>query len=171
MSEEEILSYVAEVIPGYVSHIRPAGEFHIDACIEKQTEALKELFRESRGLGRYDVLSQQDIREFDLTASHFERGMRARALAAQETYNKERMLWSIRGTSAKSAILQAFQKAGLDAEVELQRFRAKVTVDLGGRTLHFYITYKALEKPDTLPNMVQAVLDLKDAACRLGSLN
>ena len=56
----------------------------------------------------------------------------------------------------------------MDCQTEYQRYRAKVLINLDGRTLRFYIGYKALEQADTLPGIVRAVLDLKDAADRIG---
>jgi len=169
MTEEEILNQVARGIHDYLAQIRPQhGEFVLDHCLARQTGELKRLFRESRGLGYRDALSPQDTREMKQTLSHFLPRMQEQARTVQMHYTKEQALWQIRGTSADALIKKTFSDIGMRAVVICQRYRAKVLLDLGGRTLRFYVAYKTLEKEDTLPNVARAVLDLKDAVCRLG---
>jgi hypothetical protein len=169
MTEEEVLNHVATAIHDYLMRIRPQhGEFVLDHCMARQISELTMLFRYSRGLGRRDSLSRQDTSELNMTINHFLPGMQEQARAVQLHYTKEQTLWKIRGTSAAELIKKAFKDIGMNAEIECQRYRAKVFVDLGGRTLRFYVAYKTLDKLDTLPNVVQAVLDIKDAACRIG---
>ena len=169
MTEEEVLNYVARAIHDYLLRIRPEhGEFVLDYCVARQINELKQLFRRSRGIGRRDDLSQQDIRELDLAICHFMPMMQEQARAVQLHYTKEQTLWKIRGTAAHELIKKAFGEVGLKVDVESQRYRAKVTVYMEKRTLRFYVGYKALEQLDTLPNVVRAVLDLKDAVCRIG---
>lgn len=169
MTEEEVLNHVATAIHDYLMRIRPQhGEFVLENCMARQISELKMLFRYSRGLGRRDTLTPQDIQELDLIINHFLPRMQDQARAVQLHYTKEQTLWKIRGTSAAELIKKAFKDSGMKAEIECQRYRAKVYIDLGGRTLRFYIAYKTLENLDTLPNVVQAVLDMKDAACRIG---
>ena len=169
MTEEEVLNHVATAIHDYLLRIRPQhGEFVLEDCMVRQVSELKMLFRSSRGLGRRDPLSPQDIQELDLTITHFLPQMQERARAAQLHYTKEQTLWKIKGTSAEALIKKAFNDAGMRAVVECQKYRAKVIIDLGGRTLRIYVGFKALEQEDTLPNVTRAVLDLKDAVCRIG---
>ena len=169
MSEEEILDHVATAIHDYLTRIRPQhGEFVFEDCMARQISELKMLYRWSRGLGRRDSLSPGDVRELDLTINHFLPQMQERARAAQLQYTKGQTLWKIRGTSAEALIKKAFQDVEMEAVVECQRYRAKVFIDLGGRTLRFYVGFKALEQEDTLPRVIRAVLDLKDAVCRIG---
>ncbi len=169
MTEEEVLNHVATAIHNYLMRIRTMhGEFVLDDCMARQISELKMLFRWSRGLGRRDALSPQDLQELDLTINHFLPQMQERARAVQLHYTKEQTLWKIKGTSAEALIKKAFHDIGMKAVVECQKYRAKVFIDLGGRTLRIYVGFKALEKEDTLPNITRAVLDLKDAACRIG---
>ena len=169
MTEEEVLNHVAKAIHDYLLRIRPQhGEFVLEDCMARQVSELKMLFRRSRGLGRRDPLSPQDIRELELTVTSFLPRMQERTRSVQLHYTKEQTLWRIKGTSAEALIKKAFHDVGMKAVVECQRYRAKVTVDLGGRTLRIYVGFKALEQEDTLPNVTRAVLDLKDAACRIG---
>lgn len=169
MTEEEVLNHVAKAAHDYLLRIRPQhGEFVLEDCMAKQVSELKMLFRRSRGLGRRDSLSPQDIRELELTVTSFLPRMQERTRSVQLHYTKEQTLWRIKGTSAEALIKKAFHDVGMKAVVECQRYRAKVTVDLGGRTLRIYVGFKALEQEDTLPNVTRAVLDLKDAACRIG---
>lgn len=170
MTEEEILEYVAAAIHDYLTRIRPRhAEFVLEDCLARQVGELKMLFRRSRGMGRRDVLRPRDLQELDLTVDHFLPRMQEQARAAQMRYTKEQTLWKIRGTSAEAQIKNAFHAAGMKVQTESQRYRSKVSVDLGGRTLRFYVGYKALGNPDTLPGIVRAVQDLKDAAARIGS--
>ena len=169
MTEEEVLNHVARAIHNYLMRIRPQhGEFVLEDCMARQISELKLLFRHSRGLGRRDSLSPQDIKELDLTINHFLPRMQDLAREVQLHYTKEQTLWKIRGTSAAELIKNAFKENGLKAEIECQRYRAKVFINLDGRTLRFYVKYSTLEQPDALPGIVRAVLDLKDAACRIG---
>lgn len=94
--------------------------------------------------------------------------MQEQARAVQLHYTREQTLWKIRGTSAEAQIKKAFLDVGMSTVVECQKYRAKVLIDLGVRKLRLYVGFKALEKQDTLPNLTRAVLDLKDAVCRIG---
>lgn len=170
MTEEEVLNHVATGIHDYLMRIRPQhGEFVLEDCMAMQIAELERLFRWSRNLGRRDSFSPQDIQELDLTIDYYLPQMREYARAVQLQYTKEQTLWKIKGTAAEALIKKAFQEVGMEVPlVECQRYRAKVFVDLGGRWLRFYVGFKALEREDTLTNVTQAVLDLKDAACRIG---
>lgn len=169
MTGEEVLNHVATAINDYLMRIRPQHEeFVLEDCMARQISELKLLFRRSRGLGRRDALSPQDIRDLDMTVNRFLPRMQDQARAVQLHYTKDLTLWKIRGTSAVELIKKAFKDSGLKAEIECQRYRAKVFIDLGGRTLRFYVAYKTLETPDTLSGVVRAVLDMKDAVCRIG---
>lgn len=169
MTEEEVLEHVAEAIHDYLLRIRPLhAEFVLEDCMARQISELKLLFRRSRGLGRRDALSPLDIQELHYTVDHYLPRMQERARTVQLKYMRDQTLWMIRRTSAAELITNAFKETGLKAEIEGQRYRAKVRIDLGGKPLRFYVGYKALEQPDMLPNVVRAVLDLKDAVCRIG---
>ena len=169
MSDDEVLNETATAIRDYLGRIRPQhGEFNLKECVTRQLNELKRLFRESRGLGRKDTLSPRDIQELDLFSLYYLPLMQERAQAEKLHYDKEQTIWKITGASAEARITAAFQEAGMKAVVERQRYRAKVGVDLGGHKLRFYVGYKALDKADTLPDVVQAVLDLKDAISRIG---
>lgn len=169
MSDEEVLKEVAVAIRDYLERIRPQhGEFVLSSCVSRQVEYLKQLYRRSRGLGKNDTLKTRDVEALTLHTMHFLPLIQERTLAVKLRYDKEQAVWKIRGTSAEAQIIAAFEEVGMQAVVERQRYRAKVAVDLGGRKLRFYVGYKTLEKEDTLANTVQAVLDLKDALCRIG---
>lgn len=169
LTEEEIVDRTEMAIREYLSRIRPHGEFILEECISHQIGELKRLFRWRRGLGRRDALTAQDIQDLNAIVSRFLPRIQERARAVQLQYTKAEALWKIRSTAVAEQIKKAFSDAGLKTMVECQRFRAKVTVDLGGHTLRFYIGYKALEKRDVLPDVTQAVLDLSDALGRIGN--
>ncbi len=169
MSDEEVLNAVAVAIRDYLERIRPQhGEFVLSTCVSRQVECLKQLYRRSRGLGKNDTLKTRDVEALTLHTMHFLPLIQERTLAVKLRYDKEQAVWKIRGTSAEAQIIAALQEVGMKVTVERQRYRAKVAVDLGGRKLRFYVGYKTLEKEETLPSVVQAVLDLKDALCRIG---
>ena len=169
MSEEEILNHVASAIHDYLKKIRPYGEFNLETCVQAQANELKRLYRFSLGLVDRGTMSRQDWREMNQIISRLEPQMRERASMVQLHYTKELTLWKLRSTSAEASIAPAFKAAGLPARIDKQKYRAKVTVDLGRRQLSMSIPYKILNKEDTLPNIIQAVLDLRDAIARLGS--
>lgn len=168
MTEEEVLNHVASAIHDYLMRIRPHGEFVLDHCMARQVNELKLLIRNSYGVGRRDSLTPRQAREMRLTVEHFLPMMQEQARAVQLHYTKEQTLWKLRGTSATAIIEKAFGDEGIDVHVECQRYRAKVTAFLGTYSLRFYVGYKALEDEDTVPGVIRAALDLKDALCRLG---
>lgn len=169
MTDEEVLDLVALAIHTYLTRIRPQhGEFVMEDCIAGQIGELKQLFRRSRGLGRREALSAQDIQDLDATVDYFLPRMYERARAVQLHYTKEQTLWKIKGTSAQAQIEKAFKDLGMKAVIECQKHRAKVLIDLDGRTLRFYVKFKDLVQQDTLPGITRAVLDLKDAVGRIG---
>lgn len=169
MTEEEILKRVARGIPRYLSGIR---SFHRDfdqgRCVEVQAFELKQLYKESQGLGRWGTMTVQDLQALDALIGHFTPGMQEQALEAEKNYRKEHVVWLINGGMAQALIAPAFEQAGLTADVVLQRYRAKVTVGLGERSVQFYVAYKALSQKGTLERLVQAVQDLKGALDRIG---
>ena len=62
MTEEEVLNHVTTAIHDYLMRIRPQhGEFVLEDCMARQVSELKMLFRWSRGLGRRDAMSPQDV--------------------------------------------------------------------------------------------------------------
>ena len=169
MSDDEVLKEVAVAIRDYLEQIRPQnGEFVLHTCVSRQVECLKQLYSRSRGLGKNDTLKTRDVEALTLHTMHFLPLIQERTLAVKLRYDKEQAVWKIRGTSAEAQIIAAFQEVGMKAAVERQRYRAKVVVDLGGRKLRFYVGYKTLEKEETLPAVVQAVLDLEEAVGRIG---
>ena len=62
----------------------------------------------------------------------------------------------------------AFADEGIEVSVDSQRYRAKVIACLGSYSLRFYVGFKALENEDTLPGVIRAAIDMKDALTRLG---
>ena len=169
MTEEEILNQAATAIHDYLQKIRPYGEFDLEACVQAQVTELRRLYRLGLDPGARGPISRQDWRGMNQFVSRFEPQMRERASMVQLHYNKELTLWKLRSTSAEASIAPAFKAAGLPVQVEKQKYRAKVIVNLGSRQLSMYIPYKTLNKEDALPNIIQAVMDLKDAISRLGS--
>lgn len=169
MSEEEILNYVAGSIDDYLMLIRSGhGQFVLKDCMSRQIHKLRELYRESRILRRNDTLSSREILELEQIINHFSPLMHKRAKAAQMKYTKEQTIWMIRGTAADALIRKALSGVGLNAEVQCQKYRAKVIIDLGGRKLQFYVGFKKLEKEGALQEITSSVLDLLDAANRIG---
>ena len=169
MTEDQVLERVARSIPGYLSGLR---EYHRDfdpaKCVEAQVFELKELYKESRGLGPYGTFTIRDLHKLDALIGHFTPLMQEQARVAGQAYRKEQIVWMINGSTAQALLVPAFEQAGLTAEVTLQRYRAKVTVGLGGRSVRFYVGFKAMAREGTVEDLVKAVLDLKDALCRIG---
>ena len=168
MTEEQILKAVARGIPDYLSSLARVRDFVPADCVRAQVAELKGLFRESRGLGRWGTLSGRDIQELDALTAHFEAGMHEQARAAQERYLREQTLWKINGNAALALLHPAFAAAGLGVEITLQRYRAKIKVDLGGRYAHFYAGFKALSRAGRAEELARAALDLKGVLDRIG---
>lgn len=169
MSEAEVLERAAQGIPGYLSGIRSAHQdFDVMKCVEAQAFELKMLYKESRGLGRWGTMTNRDLLELDALIGHFTPGMQEQALEAEKDYRKKHVAWLISASTAQALLVPAFEQAGLAATVELQRYRAKVSVRLGGRSVRFYATYKTLSQKGAPERLVQGVLDLKDALDRIG---
>ena len=169
MTEEEVLNYVARAIHDYLMRIRPQhGEFVLESCMSWQINELRRLYRLSLGLGGREKVSPAQARELEMTIQHYLPGMQEQALAVQLHYTKEQTLWKIRGTSAEALIKKAFADEGIEVSVDSQRYRAKVIACLGSYSLRFYVGFKALENEDTLPGVIRAAIDMKDALTRLG---
>ena len=169
MSEEEILNHVDAGIDGYLMNIRfQHSQFVLKDCMSRQIHKLRELYRESRILRRNDTLSSSEMLELEQIINHFYPLMHERAVAAQMKYNKEQTIWTIRGTAADALIRKAFSDVGVNVEVQCQKYRAKVIIDLGGRKLQFYVGFKKLEKEGALSEITSAVHDLLDAADIIG---
>ena len=168
MTEEEILNQVATGIHDYLTRIRPHGEFVLEKAVSAQVAELKRLYSWSNGIGARDRLSLRQHSELEQLTAHLGPRMRERASAVQLHYTRGRTLWKIKTTSAKAQIEKAFSDAGIKVIIEGQRYRAKVLALIGGRSVRLYVGFKALEKSETLPDLVQAVLDLNDVLCRIG---
>lgn len=75
----------------------------------------------------------------------------------------------VEAATARGILLPAFDQAGLEADIVCQRYRAKVTVRLTARqSLSFYVSYKSIREEHAQEKLVSAVLDLQDAAGRIG---
>lgn len=168
MTEEEILNHVATGIHDYLARIRPHGEFILERAVTAQVAELKRLYNWSYGIGARDHLTRSQFAELEQTVLLLEARMRERARAVQLHYTQGQTLWKIKDTSAKAQIEKAFSDAGIKVIIEGQRYRAKVLAMLGGHAVRLYVGFKALEKGEALPEIVQAVLDLRSAVGRIG---
>ena len=82
---------------------------------------------------------------------------------------KAEKIKAINGITAKSIISAAFAEAGYKVSIDVQCYRARVSVPiLKGRRLRLYIRYRDLGKPDLMQGVLTAVEDLTDALTRLG---
>ncbi|MBO4427766.1 MAG: hypothetical protein J5771_04725 [Bacteroidales bacterium] len=169
MTDDEVVKHMASAVRFYVERIRPYGEFVLEHCVGAEAHHLGSLFRLGKGYGMRQSLTPDDIQEFEVYYNHFLPLMLESARAAQLEYDKAHTIWKIRGTAATERIKKAFGEAKMPVDVVCQKHRAKVSVKLGGLKLRFYVRFKALEQDgDSLPGIVQAVLDLQDAAGRIG---
>ncbi len=168
MTEEEVLEAVARAIPTYTSTLKYHRDFNLSECVKAQEKELQVLFKRSLGLSHKDTMSYAQFVELDTLFAYFQDKMREQALAAQQVYMKQQLVWRISSSSAQAALVPAFEQAGLNATVEPQRYRAKVKVDLGSRTVRFFASYKTLAREGSAERLVQGVLDLRDAMERIG---
>lgn len=171
MTDDEILNHLCVGIHDYMERIRPYREFVLEDCLSMEVEALKRLYRTSRGLPqtRRYKLSTDEIRELDALLTRLRPAMLAMTRPVQTHYMKQLAVWKVNGTAASALIVKAFADRGLSATVECQKHRAKVSVDLGKYHARLYVGYKSVARGDTVDGLVQATMDLRDALSRMGN--
>ena len=171
MGEDMILYEALRAVPDYREKIRETGKFILEDCVRDAMKRIEYLFRSDRGLRSYDPLGEQNRRQLDVLLAYFRPKVIDTIRPIQQRYMQNRMVSEINATAAKGLLRAVFAERGLPAEVEGQRHRAKVEVRLApSLRVKFYVRYRDLnEKEDVAEDVVQAVLDLKDAITRLGS--
>jgi len=170
MGEEAILVEALRAVPEYREKIRGSGKFVLEDCVQAAMKRIEYIFRKDCGLRTYDPLGQENRRKLTMLLDYFRPKVVNAVRPVQLRYMQQRMVSNISATTARSLIPAAFAKEDLTAEVEGQRHRAKVEVKLSpSLRVKFYIRYRDLNaKEGFADEMVRAVLDLKDAADRLG---
>lgn len=169
ISEEEILKAAGQGISEYLSGLRALHrEFNLTKCMDAQAHALKDFYKECRGIGRWGTLKIQDLHELDALYEHFSAALQEQARKAGQKYMKELLLWQINGNTARALLVPAFAQAGLPAAVDLQRHRARVKVRLGSHFVQFYVRYKDLVREGMEEELIQAVLNLRDVMDCIG---
>ena len=171
MGEEAILMEALRAVPDYREKIRETGKFILEDCVRDAMKRIEYLFRADRGLRSYDPLGPQNRGQLEALLAYFRPKVIDAIRPVQQRYMQNRMVSEINATAAKGLLLAVFAERGLPAEVEGQRYRAKVEVRLApSLRVKFYVRYRDLnEKEGVAEDVVQAVLDLKDAVTRLGS--
>lgn len=168
LSEEEIINEGLRAVPEYMERIRFSGIFKLEDCVAAEVKRLENLYRTSRGLRHYSPLGEKDLQEMDAFTGYFIPFLTEETRTIQQRYLKQRRVSQINAITAKAIIPEEFKKAGLKAVVEGQKYRAKVLVSLNGTSVRFYVRYKDLGKEGIMDDVIQAVLDLRDALNRLG---
>jgi len=170
MGEEAILEEALRALPDYREKIRDAGKFVLEDCVQAALKRIEYLFRSDRGLRSYDPLGAQNRRDLEVLLGYFRPKVVEAIRPIQQRYLQNRMVSQINATTAKSILPAVFAEKGLQASVEGQRYRAKVEVRLApSLQVKFYVRYRDLNEKDGIAeDVVQAVLDLKDAIMRLG---
>lgn len=171
MGEEAILMEALRVVPDYREKIRETGKFILEDCVRDAMKRIEYLFRSDRGLRTGDPLGAQNRSQLEALLAYFRPKIIEAIRPVQQRYMQNRMVSQINATAAKGLLPAVFAAKGLQAEVEGQRHRAKVEVALApSLRVKFYVRYRDLnEKEGVAEDVVQAVLDLKDAITRLGS--
>ena len=154
------------VVPDYRERIRETGKFILEDCVRDAMKRIEYLFRSDRGLRTGDPLGPLEV-----LLAYFRPKVIDAIRPVQQRYMQNRMVAEINAASAQGILPAVFAAKGLQAEVEGQRHRAKVEVKLApSQRVKFYVRYRDLnEKEGVAEDVVQAVLDLKDAITRLGS--
>lgn len=170
MTEEQILYEALKAIPEYMERIKPDGDFNRQVCAEMAVNNLRSLFKSSRGIGYFDKMMVQDIKELDRIIRHFYPTITDRVAAVEMQYKKELMELAINKAKAEAIIIPAFERAGFKVKVEYLDHIALVSVRLiGKKWAQFQVRYKDINGDGCLDDLVAAVVDLKDAAIRIGS--
>ena len=170
MGEEAILEEALRAVPDYREKIRDTGKFVLEDCVQAALKRIEYLFRSERGLRSYDPLGSQNRKDLGVLLGYFRPKVVEAIRPMQQRYLQKRMVSQINATTAKSILPAVFAEKGLQASVEGQRYRAKVEVRLApSLQVKFYVRYRDLNEKDGIAeDVVQAVLDLKDAIMRLG---
>ena len=167
LSEQEILKEVQRVVPNYLAQVRNTGAFDYTACVNFQVDELQRLYRQAHGFS-----SRQKFRQgLEAFTAHFLPLIEQQTEEILAKFNKSRILMQVEAATARGILLPAFDQAGLKADIVCQRYRAKVTVRLTARQyLIFYVSYKSLREEQARQKLIRAVLDMQDAANRIGGI-
>lgn len=169
MTEDQILNEIYKAIPEYLERIKPNGDFNRQICVEAVVKNLRGLFKSSRGIGYYDKMMVRDIKELDTIIGHFYPSITDQVTAVEMRYKKEQMEAEINKTKAEAIIVPAFEGAGFEVKVDYFKYTASVRVRLVGKKwAQFQVRYKDINGEHCLDDLVSAVVDLRDAAIRIG---
>ena len=170
MSEEAILAEALRAVPDYRERIRGTGNFVLEDCVHVAMRRIENLFRADRGLRSSQPLDKNNRGQLEALLGYFRPKVIEAVSPVQLRYMQQRMVSNISATTARSLIPAAFAREDLTAEVEGQRHRAKVEVKLSpSLRVKFYVRYRDLNTKEGFSDeVVRAVLDLKNAADRLG---
>ena len=127
------------------------------------------MFRSSLGIGYYAKMMVQDIKKLDTIVGHFFPAITDRVTAVEMQYKKEQMEVAINRAKAEAIIIPAFESAGFEVKVVYFQYIALVSVRLiGKKWAQFQVRYKDIHGDDSLDDLVSAVVDLRNAAIRIG---
>ena len=169
MTEDQILNEILKAVPEYLNLIKPDGDFNRQVCVEMVVKNLRSMFKRSRGIGYYDRMMVHDIKELDIIIGHFFPMITDRVAAVEMQYKKEQMEAAINKAKAEAIIVPAFEGAGFEVKVGYNKYSASVNVRLVGKKwAQFQVRYKSVQGEGSLDDLVSAVVDLRDAAIRIG---
>ena len=147
MTEDQILNEILKAVPEYLNLIKPDGDFNRQVCVEMVVKNLRSMFKRSRGIGYYDRMMVHDIKELDIIIGHFFPMITDRVAAVEMQYKKDQMEAAINKAKAEAIIVPAFEGAGFEVKVGYN---------------------KSIQGEGSLDDLVSAVVDLRDAAIRIG---
>ena len=169
MSEEEIIREALKGAHAYISDIGHKGQFIMENCLAREYGRIEELFRASRGLGRYTRLDGRDRTELDLTLAYFGPILLERTLPIRDRFHKQKAVSAINAATAGARIRAAFGAAGIEVCVTEQKYRVRVTATLSdGLSVRFYVNYGDLSREGLMEELVEAVGDIRAGVARLG---
>lgn len=169
MNEDQILHEILKAVPEYLDRIKPDGDFNSQVCVEMVVKKLRFLFKSSRGIGYFDKMGVKDIKELDSIISHFYPSITGQVANVELRYKKEQMEAAINRAKAEAIISSAFEGAGLEVKADFFKYTASVSVRIAGKQwAQFQIRYKDIQGEEGLDDLVSAVVDLRDAAIRIG---
>ena len=169
MTEDQILNEIMKAVPEYLVQIKPGGEFNRQVCVEMVVKNLRSMYKRSRGIGYYDKMMVRDIMELDIIIAHFFPTITDRIAAVEMEYKKGQLEAAINRAKAEAIIIPAFEGAGFEVKVDYYKYTASVSVRLVGKNwARFQVRYMDIHGEDSLEDLVSAVIDLRDAAIRIG---
>ena len=181
MTEDEILEEALGAVPEYLERIRQTGRFDLEECVRLEMMRIEKLFKSRRdrtvvpnmprplSFRRDEAAAKTEKAALEALLAHFRGMLMERTIPVRDRYLRSRKVSEINAITAKAVITARLKEAGYDSEVNGQRYRAKVEVQVAkGYKLRFYVYYKNVNREGFLDGVVGAVGRIREDLESLG---